>query len=230
VTTSHPRAGRALVVALFAALAVACDTPVMTTGEPAYDSKSIVPFSYHWQAGHDIAIYVDTLRQPDDADLPAAVRSAIAAWESIATLGEIRLHIVNDVHDADVIFHHYLAPLLVQSDVCPIFLSGAGGQTSLCVTGDLDNTPPDLDAVPYDLVDGRSGHVMMDVAVNAFQLDTASFFPALVVHEMGHVLGIGAHSPDATDLMFGRPRRFAPSGADAVTMRFVLTRRPDVWF
>jgi hypothetical protein len=44
------------------------------------------------------------------------------------------------------------------------------------------------------------------------------------------VIGIGAHSPDTEDLMFGTPRVFVPSDADAATLRYVLNRRAAARF
>jgi len=205
------------------AVAAACDTPTITIGPAGYSPTNIVPFRYHWRPGHNIAIYVDRSDEPSGIDLTAAVKSGIAAWTNIARLGDVQMHVVTDVHDADVIFHHYLSTPLVQSDVCPLFSTGAGGQTQFCVTEDSV-------AVPLEFTDGHASHVKMDVTINSFQLDTVSFFPALVVHEMGHVLGIGSHSFNPSDLMFGRPRRFDPSADDASTLRFVLVRRADVLF
>ena len=212
--------------ALVAVVAGACDTPVMTESAPAYDpllpagSAKVV---YHWEAGHEISIYVDPTAEPAGVDLAAAVRAAIAAWEPVGRLGEVSLRIVDDIHDADVIFHHSGAPRLVTGEGCVPFDFGSGGFTFFCIDDDLE-------PVPLLLNDGSGGHVQMDVSINSFALDTVSFFPALVIHEMGHVLGIGSHSPTPTDLMYGRPRLFAPSAADAATLRYVLSRRPDVQF
>ena len=218
-------AGRAQRIVVCVAIlgAAACDSPTLFVASPGYNPTSLAPFIYHWPAGHTIAIYADRTEEPPGADLLAAVKDGIAAWEAVARLGEIRLRVVSDVHDADVVFHHSRAPRLVESDVCSPFDIGAGGYTFFCLTDDLD-------PVTLGLVDGTGGRVMMDVAVNRFALDTAAFFPALVVHEMGHVLGIGAHSPNPADLMYGRPRRFAPTEADATTLRYVLARKPDVIF
>jgi hypothetical protein len=229
MTASGFRSAGAVLLAVLGA--ATCDTPGITVAGPGsdryagYDPASITGFIYHWPAGHNIAIYVDRTDEPADADLGNAVHAAIAAWEPVARLGEVRMHVVTDVHDAEVIFRHSHAPTLVGSAQCDQFGIGAGGVTFFCVP---DATP--LVPVRLDLLDGSPGHVMMEVAVNRFVLDTASFFPSLVAHEMGHVLGIGAHSPNTADLMYGRPRLFQPTDADAATLRYVLSQRPDVRF
>mgnify|MGYP001222821107 FL=1 len=224
-------ASRARVIgtALLAGLCAAtCDTPGITVAGPGsdrylgYDPASITGFIYHWPAGHDIKIYVDRTAEPSDADLVSAVHAAINAWVPVARLGEVRMHVVADVQSADVIFRHSQAPTLVGSSECDPLSIGSGGVTFFCV--------PDRTPVRLTLLDGTGGHVMMEVAVNRFALDTASYFPSLVVHEMGHVLGIGSHSPNPADLMYGRPRRFHPTDADVATLRYVLAQRADVRF
>jgi predicted Zn-dependent protease len=49
---------------------------------------------------------------------------------------------------------------------------------------------------------------------------------AVVAHEFGHALGIGGHSPNAQDVMFGAPTVSVPTGRDAQTLQFVLGERP----
>jgi predicted Zn-dependent protease len=72
--------------------------------------------------------------------------------------------------------------------------------------------------------------VKMDVAVSRTAVPDAAAFRSVVMHEFGHVLGIGAHSPTSTDLMYGVPRAPAPTLADAQTLRFVLSQRPEVQY
>ena len=88
----------------------------MPVAPAGYDPETLVPFSYHWADGHDIAIYVDASNPPPDADLAAAVQSAIHEWMVVGRLGEVRMHTVGDVHDADVIVHFTTTPRLVISD------------------------------------------------------------------------------------------------------------------
>jgi predicted Zn-dependent protease len=193
-------------------------------GEPAYDPTSVVPFIYRWRPGYDIAVYVDRTAEPEDVNLETAVRAAFAAWEPVTRLGDIRFHLVSDFRKADVIVHHFGAPRLVGSDVCePLGVGFGGNSTFFCVTEDLR-------IHVLRPLDGGGGGARMDVSVNRNAVDDASIFPDLVAHEFGHVLGIGAHSPVAADLMNSRPRRPDPSENDIRTLRFVLSQRPDVVF
>ena len=205
-------------------LAVAgCDTPSIATQDPGYDPETIAPFIYHWAPGHDIAIFVDRTGEPADADLDTAVRNGIAAWEGVGLLGEIRLHIVTDVHKADVIFHHATAPRLIGSETCSPVDIGAGGNTFFCVSDDMQSL-----VLPFN--DGSGGHVKMDVAMERVVFPSQDAFRSGVMHELGHVLGIGAHSPNTTDLVYGVPRAAAPTSNDIATLRYVLSQRADVPF
>jgi hypothetical protein len=60
------------------------------------------------------------------------------------------------------------------------------------------------------------------------RVTSQSALNAVVAHEFGHALGIGAHSTVATDLMFGLPTVEAPSARDAATLRFVLGKTPQL--
>jgi hypothetical protein len=209
---------------LLCAAASACDTPVMVVDDRGYNALAIVPFVYHWSAGHEIAIFVDKRNEPAGVDLEAAVRAGIAAWEAVGLLGEVQMTVVPDVHDADVIVHHAEATSLVtiDTDVCPSAVDLGGGRTYFCI---LENENSGALTVPIlPLNDGSGGHVKMDVRINLGAIGEPQFFNAIVAHELGHVLGIGAHSPNTADLMFGTPRVFVPSDDDAAALRYVLSR------
>jgi hypothetical protein len=210
---------------------LSCDMPTLEIDTPAYDPTTLTGgLLYHWDPGREITIFIDRTAEPAEADLDRAVRAAIAAWTPVGRLGEVRLAVTTDVRNADVIIHHYLAPRLITDvrnvepeELCEPLPTGAGGYTFLCID-DLDR------AVTFGLLDGSGGRVKMDISINRDAVETEEIFGALVAHEIGHVLGIGAHSSTNTDLMFGSPRRLTPSPADARTLRFVLGQRPDVRF
>ena len=44
----------------------------------------------------------------------------------------------------------------------------------------------------------------------------------VVTHEVGHTLGIGAHSPNSFDLMYAFPAVSAPSAGDRMTAQTVV--------
>jgi predicted Zn-dependent protease len=212
-------AGASLVTAVLGA----CDAPLMAVDDVGYDPLGLVPFVYHWSPGHEIAIYVDKRGEPSGVDIEAAVKAGIAAWESVAFLGEVRMKVVADVHEADVIVHHADAPGLITVDLeqCPPPADLGGGRTYFCI---LENASGRHTTSVLLLNDGSGGHVKMDVRVNVGAISDPEFFDAIVAHELGHVLGIGTHSSNNADLMFGTPRVFVPSDDDAAALRYVLSR------
>lgn len=214
--------GRALLSGVLIALATACadDAPTTPSESVAYDPTALTGFLYHWGARRTISIYVDPTAAPAGTDLAASVQRAMDGWE--ATTNDVRLRRVATVGEADVVFHHVTAPRLVRTGSCSPFDVGAGGYTFFCVIGDAPET--------LTLIDGTGGRVKMDVAVDRSAAADAATFDAIVAHELGHVLGIGAHSPVADDLMFGAPRRPDPSERDARTLRVVLRNTPEVAF
>jgi predicted Zn-dependent protease len=201
----------------------ACDTPVMVVDDHGFSLVGGIPFSYHWAPGHEIAIFVDTRGEPAGVDLLAAVNRGIAAWEAVGLLGEVQLTVVTDVHAADVIVHHPDAPSLITIDteVCDLPIDIGGGRTYACV---VETSPNEFTPQILQLNDGSGGHVKMDVRINLGAISDPQFFDAIVAHELGHVLGIGLHSSNASDLMFGTPRVFVPSNDDAAALRYVLSR------
>ena len=70
----------------------------------------------------------------------------------------------------------------------------------------------------------------MDVLVSRATAGDNAHFRAFVAHELGHVLGLGAHSGNIADLMFGAPSRLTPSTADVETLLYVLGQTPTVRF
>lgn len=213
--------GAALCTAL-----TACDLPTVETAGPAYDPTTLTNgLFYHWPTGSEISLFVLRAGEPAEADLDRAVREAIAAWNAVGRLGEVRLRTTTDVRAADVIVHHAGATIPVTTAACePPNIFGSS-YTHFCP--DPDN---ETRALVFPLSDGTGGRVRMLVSVNRGVVDTEEIFRAHTAHELGHVLGIGAHSGTSTDLMFGVPRRLTPSIADAQTLRYVLAQPVDIRF
>lgn len=207
-----------------AALAVAllaCDAPTVPPEAPAYDPVSpALGRSYRWPLGRTIGVYVDPTAAPDRSDLADATRRASEQWAQAIHYGEFTLRLVSSPAEADVIVHHADAPLLVSTGGCSYPGGGAGGVTFFCpaLAGDSVETLP--------LLVGGPGRVKVDVRVDRGRVDSEHAFRALVAHELGHVVGIGAHSDDPADLMFGAPGVLAPSARDARTLRYVLHQPP----
>jgi hypothetical protein len=203
-----------------------CDLPLIETGTPAYDPATLTDGQiYHWPTGAEVMLFVDESSAPPEADLSRAVREAAAAWNAVGRLGEVRLGVTSNIRAADIIVHHALAtPGVVTGECEPPAIFGSS-YTHFC-----PHPSDPTRAIVFPLADGTGGRVKMLVSVNRGVVDSEDIFRAHVAHELGHVLGIGAHSPEPTDLMFGVPRRLTPSAADAQTLRYVLGQAPDIRF
>ena len=213
-----------------AALLAACDAPTTAAPVTKYDpTAGTGGLVYHWTPGRTIALYVDETAQSDTLDIRAAVRQAVAVWEEVAIFDEYSFRFTNDPRDADVVVHYADAPRIV--DVMDCAPSGTGdGLTVFC--GDV----PEAAVLP--LLDGGGGRVKVDVYLDPEGVEAAilsmagltrqEYFAVLAAHELGHVLGLGAHSPFDEDIMRPVPLARRPSRGDAETLRWVIGQRPDI--
>ena len=213
---------RSLAVIAASVVITACDAPTVPVETFAYDPRLPGGLIYHWPIGATISVFVDPAGAPPDADLRAAVLDAFAAWEGVVYYRDFQFRLVDDPADAQVIFHHRDAPFLVDVSACAYPGSGAGGITFFCPSED----GRELDVLP--LLSGGPGRVKMDVRLDRTRVASAEQFRALVIHEMGHVVGIGAHSPDPNDLLYFNIGPSVPSERDARTLRWVLRQPADI--
>ena len=224
------RMARAAGAALALAALAACESPSVPVETFAYDPTELTGGQvYHWDLGHTITVFADTVAQPAGYDLAAAVRAGAAAWAPAAYYGEFQFRLVSDPHDADVIVRYRQAPGRVDDADCNPPGSGAG-ETIFC--------PDQPEASVLPLLSDGGGHVRVEVVVDPFWVQDATLaqygltrpqhFVRIVTHELGHVLGIGAHSPDITDIMHALAVAPGPSAADASALRWVLRQHADI--
>jgi hypothetical protein len=225
VADRHARTAR-LCLAAAALLAIAgCDSPV-AFGEdrPAYDPTSLTGgLVYRWPTGRTIAVYVDPTDAPTDGSLRAAVEAATRAWSDAIHYREFGWRLVGDPWGADVIVHVSSAPLLIQPTGCS-YDTGGGGYTYFCPSGGAGIDT----ALTLPLRSGRPSRVKLDLRVDPARVNGQAGLVSLVTHELGHVLGIGAHSNEPADVMFGAPTAPVPSARDARTLRYVLHLPADI--
>lgn len=200
--------GAAAVVALSA-----CDSPFVGPENVAYSpSPPPTTLTYHWPLGKTLAIYVDPTDVPEGTDLEAHVRHAMHVWKSVIYYREFDFRLSANPSDADVIVHYGTAPLLVSTLDCDRL--PATGVTFFCNEG--------REVLVLPLLSGAPGRVKVDVSVRHPFSGTEESLRAIVAHELGHVVGIGGHSNDPADLMYGAPSVLAASERDARTLRTVL--------
>jgi predicted Zn-dependent protease len=195
---------------------VGCGEPTANADQPAYspayvtDGRTVL---YHWRAGRTIAVYAQPTALSGAPQLANALRTAFAEWHETAEFREFHLTLVDQPEDADVIVRFREDPPLVSFVDCTYPETAASGVTFFCP----DDALSSVQTLPLT---GGGGHVKIDVAVA--RPDETAHFQSVVTHEIGHVLGIGAHSLEPTDLMYPFPTVLSPSPRDIATLRYVL--------
>ena len=213
-----PRAVAAITIGS-AAMLVGCTTPTMDGLAPDYDPTSLTGGTiYHFAPGRSLGVYAAPATEFHD--LERAVREAIVRWTPALGYRELTLSMVGDLEEADIVVVDRDAPLPVDTTGCGATWTEAAGRTIFCPSGDTARTMP--------LVGGAAGRTKVLIIIDVASRPTASDLLALAVHELGHAIGIGGHSPRESDVMFPVPMVSHPSAADARTLRYVLHRRPDL--
>lgn len=203
-----------------------CDAPTVPAEGPAYEPRLFNPTVgadqiFHWTLGRTIRVYVDPAS--GGADLLGPVRQGQEAWREVVYYREFDFEVVGTAAAADVIVHTVTAPLLWDLPAgCTPPSGGAGGVTYFCGndTGD--------EVVILPLIASGPGHVKIDVTIDPSRATGPYTLRSLVAHELGHVLGIGRHSPDSDDLMTTAPVAVRPTARDASTLRYLLHQRADL--
>lgn len=184
------------------------------------------PVVYRWPVGSTIHVYVAGGEMPARAEMLAdALAAAAAEWTS--ALGPAGVDIVETrrLEDADVVLRWSDAAPPVDTAACPPEVTGRAA-TTFCRTADGTalRTFPLLP--PFDPDDGA---VRMLVTVLASEAGSLARVRQLVGHELGHVLGIGTHSPDPADLMWGGElSTIHLSEADRETIHRLYETTPDL--
>ncbi len=205
-------ARRRVTLALAAAAALACGDIAAPVRNDLYEWRLIVPtasgpdtVNWHWDRA-DLPVRV-WVAEDDIGGLPGLMQRAIDTWESQFLYGEFRAELVADSTTADIIVRGTLPPAKAVRSSTRLGSSLApecGGATDLDLSPDLGQL-----RLPFRVyVDPRSP--LDDPALDACLALTT-------IHELGHALGIFAHSPNITDIMFSDPQVDLPSGFDQET-------------
>ncbi len=213
-------------IALSALLLVgtACETPTAVRPEFAYDPTSLSRgLLYRWASGRRIAVWAEVDNGATQVDLDRATRQAIASWNAIPDFREFELVRAASLAEADLVVYDRANPMPLNAGSCAFDAQNSAGYTYFCPTGSAP-----VRAQPLPLASGGAARATVLIRVDRGRVSDQNGYNALVAHEFGHALGIGGHSDDARDLMFGLPTAPAPTPRDAQTLRHLLGRRPDI--
>ena len=213
VTRLHQAIGVAAAFAI-----IGCETPSVDAAAPPYDPTALTGgIIYHWPLGVSLAIHV--LPAQGDDRLEASVRTGAGQWVEALGYREHSIRVVADPAMADIIVRDARVPSPVDTGCAGSGWADAAATAVFCPLGDTART--------LELLGGTApGRTKMLITVDV--VESATALPPIVLHEIGHALGIGGHSSLATDAMFEIPAARSPSRRDALTLRYVLHRRPDL--
>ena len=207
-------------------LLIACDSTTVPErlASESYEYRLSTPALrvLRWPVGSTVRVFVAADADPArTALLQNALAHAIGAWNSAALYSEVELQQAAELASADAVLLFSSTPPPVDLSNCP--RQGGVAITTFCL--DPQN-PTRLALLPA--LAGGGGGVKFLVTI-ASVVGDAEQVRRLVTHELGHVLGIAQHSPNATDLMYGNTLTTAfPSVADRATLQLLYHTRPDI--
>lgn len=181
------------------------------------------PSVLRWPNGTTIRVYLvpsgNALR---DSVLAGALGHGADVWNAVALFDEYRISATTTVADADVVLGWADVALPVETTDCPPAATVAVTTFCLADGGHALSTFP--------LTGGAGpGRVKMVVSLLPGTAVVPGEAQLLVAHELGHVLGIGQHSPNPGDLMFARDQvTDRPTRRDAATVLLLYHLAPDI--
>lgn len=220
---------RRLVLAVVLAAAAACDgaiIPPETTGD-LYDFRLVTnpPEVLRWPSGTRVRVYAAGGDGARADVLSGALVASMATWNLHALYGEYKLVAVTSPMDADVLLQWSDEPAVVDMSQCQSVISIA--VTTFCRSETADDRLMVFPLLsPHQNVASTIRFVITIIGSQAASPETLH---PLVLHELGHALGIGRHSPDPQDLMAeGTPTRTTLSQSDINTVQVLYHTQPHI--
>ncbi len=209
-----------MVCVLAAAILAACEAPTVARPLAAYSPTSLTNGQlYRWPNGSTVRVWHI---QPANStrNVLRATQAAMAEWNAVPRLREYRLEAAASLEGANIVIVDRTTPLpLSPAAPCPFDPRGSTGYTYFCVNGNRAqrlNTPG-----------GGATEVSVIIRLDVAAMASQAVLESVVLHEMGHALGIGGHSIETADIMFGNPTARVLSDRDVRTLQFLLGERPQ---
>jgi predicted Zn-dependent protease len=173
-----------------------------------------------WPAASRIAVYVNPAPQAERTTLLAeSFTHGATGWEAASLYATYRFALADSPQDADVILTWSDVPVpVVTADCQP---SGGAAFTTFCLEGNH--------LALYPFQNNQPSHVRFIVTVRASEAANRTRVMTLVMHELGHVLGLAQHSPNPGDLMTANPLdRNEPNARDRASVQLLYQLQPDI--
>jgi predicted Zn-dependent protease len=211
MTAPSTAPSRRLAFGLAALTALACGDIAAPVRDDLYEWRLEAPsipgpgldtLSFHWDRSQlPVRVWVE-----DTEDLPGHIARAIDVWEAVFLYREFAATLVSDSTTADVIVlgGSLGSPKLRMKRLHSAMAPECAGATDL----DLDVASAEL-RLPIRLFIDPSSLPGTPGIERCLALTS--------VHEMGHALGIFAHSADPKDIMYTDPEVDLPSARDRRT-------------
>jgi predicted Zn-dependent protease len=199
---------------------VSCDTPSTAPSAFAYDPTSLTGGQlYRWDTGRRVSVFVMP-GSAGSAQITAAVDAAIPRWNAVPRGETVTLRRTTTPTDANVVVYDNTTPLpVITPAACPFSNASALGYTLFCAQNGR--------AVTLPLTTG-GGVATVVVRLDLARVTARLPLDAVVMHELGHAIGIGGHSDSENDVMFAAPQTTTVSGRDTQTLRYLLAQRADI--
>jgi hypothetical protein len=205
---------------LMAAAGLSCGDIASPARSNAYEWRLITAtgpgtadtLSFHWPSSRlPVKIWAQ-----DTLNLPAHTRDGIAQWKAGFLYGEFDAVMVSDSNVADV-----------------VVIAGPAIKSGFSVTR-LGSMAPECEGgTDFDLPAGSREiqppiRIFLNLRLGPAAPNVEQCLALTTTHELGHAMGILAHSPVATDLMYADPVVTGPSDRDRTTAELVYHTAPTL--
>lgn len=194
------------------ALVVACSEPTIPNRTVWYgfDNSGDV---FRWPRNRlPVRYYADPR-----GNMSNIVTGGLGSWETQLLYGELTAEMVTDSNVADVIVTWFdsVPPDAPPDPGPPVF--ACDGVTTLL-----------LDAARTSLTDPIRTQIRITTAQSYTLEQVAACVRRVVVHELGHTIGLLQESPAPEDVMYSTVQVAAPSGRDRQTLQVLYHTAPTI--
>ncbi|HYF39700.1 MAG TPA: hypothetical protein VD930_08440 [Gemmatimonadales bacterium] len=180
----------------------------LITGNPA---GTVDTLSFHWPRSRlPVRVYTE-----DSLSLPAYVERGLQSWEAAFLYGEFTAEVVADSNLADIVVRVGLPSKAGFSVGIKAAAPECEGETELDLPEGSSEIQPPIRVYVNPRFDPSAPEVGECLALT-------------VTHELGHAIGIFAHSPDPNDIMYSDPVVSELSVSDRATAELAYHVAPTL--